>query len=132
MKRLIVMILSFLLLSGCSARRNDATLEEIIAAYKDAGFAVSSGMYDEPLEQGQIGYIQADHPKGDYIYFAIYESEAAAKEAREELYHPGVMGFFSILYGDPSWQRWEVYNNIVIEYDEPEFYDIFEELLKSK
>ena len=134
MKRLLsaIMVLFVLLFSGCAATRDDVTTEEIIAAYQDAGFSVSSGMYDEPLERGQVGYIQADHPDGDYIYFAIYESEEAAKAAKEELYHPGMMGLFSFLYGDPSWQRWEVHGNIIVEYDDPEFYDTFEELLKSK
>ena len=131
MKRVFCIALVFLLLTGCSATRDDITVEQIITAYENAGFAVYSGYYEETLEHGQIGYIQADHPDGGYIYFAIYESEAAAKAAKEELYHPGVSGLFSWIFGDPSWNRWEVCGNIVAEYDDPELYEVFKALFNE-
>ena len=133
MKKVFALLLTaLLLLSGCSSKhRTDVTPEEIIAAYEAAGYNVSANTYDEKLEHGQIGYIQADHPDGDYIYFAIFETEEDAKANKEEFYHPGMMALFSMIFGDPSWQRWEVYGNIVVQYDEPDFMEPFEELLKS-
>lgn len=131
MKKLICILLALIMLTGCSANRTDITAEEIIAAYESAGYCVSSGTYDETLDHGQTGYIQADHPDGGYIYFSIYESEAAAKAAKDELYHPGMTAFFSMIFGDPSWLRWEVHGNIIVEYDQAEFYDVFEMLLKE-
>ena len=133
MKRLLVLLLiAVSLLSGCSSEyRTDVPPEEIVAAYEAAGYRVSTGYYDEKLEYSQIGYIQADHPDGDYIYFSIFETEAEAEAYKEEFYHPGMMGLFSAIFGDPSWQRWEVYGNIVVQYDNPDFFEPFEELLKS-
>ena len=89
-------------------------------------------MYDETLDEGEIGYIQANHPDGDYIYFTIFETEKEAQAYKEEYYHPLAMGLFSAIYGEPSLVRWEVHGNIVAEYDQPEFYEVFENLLKSK
>ena len=133
MKNTFVLLLTMMfLLSGCSARhRTDISREEIVSAYEAAGYSVWIEAYEEKLEHGEIGYIQANHPDGDYIYFTIFESEEAAKAYKEEFYHPGAMGLFSVIYGDPSWPRWEVYGNIVIQYDEPNFFEPFAELLKN-
>ena len=135
MKQLIrwMLIVSMLLsICGCARRRTDISLEEIVAAYEAAGYRVSSKLYDETLEHGQIGYVQADHPDGDYIYFAIFENKEAAKAYKKEFYHPAMLGLFSAIFGDPSWQRWEVYGNIVVQYDKPKFMKPVKDLLQSK
>ena len=133
MKRFFTFILALLMLalSGCSATRTDITREEIVSAYQEAGYSVWTEVYDEKLEHGQIACVQADHPDGDYIYFRFFETEAEAKAYKQENYHPGTMGLFSAIFGDPSWPRWEVHGNILVEYDKPEFYKIFEKLLKE-
>ena len=133
MKRFIVLLFALLLfLSGCSSKvRTDVTPDEIVAAYKAAGYTVWSEMYDEKLDYGEIGYIQANHPDGDYIYFSIFESEEDAEAYKEEFYHPGMLGLFSVIFGDPSWLRSEVYGCVVVEYDNPALYEPFEALLKS-
>lgn len=133
MKRIFIAVLALILLfSGCSARyRTDVTREEIVAAYEAAGYSVWTDTYDEKLDYGEIAYIQANHPDGDYIYFSIFETEEEAKAYKEEFYHPVMMGLFSVIYGDPSWVRWEVYGCIVVEYDEPSFLEPFKELLKG-
>ena len=123
------MTLSF---CGCTQHAADITAEDIVVAYEAAGYRVSSKLYDETLEHGQIGYVQADHPDGDYIYFAIFENEEAAKAYKKEFYHPTMLGLFSAIFGDPSWQRWEVYGNIVVQYDKPKFMKPFKDLLQSK
>lgn len=77
MKQLIrwMLIVSMLLsICGCARRRTDISLEEIVAAYDAAGYDVSSGLYDETLEYGQIGYVQAEHPDGNYIYFPFLKA----------------------------------------------------------
>lgn len=134
MKRLsIILIALVLLLAGCAPQyRTDITREEIVAAYEDAGYSVSSRVYDEKLDHGEIAYIQADHPNGDYIYFSIFETEKEAQAYKAEYYHPVVMSLFSVIYGQPSWPRWGAYGCIVVEYDQPEYFGVFEDLLKSK
>ena len=132
MKRLLVL---FLLLSltlsfcGCTQRAADITAEDIVVAYEAAGYRVSSKLYDETLEHGQIGYVQADHPDGDYIYFVIFENEEAAKAYKKEFYHPGMLSLFSAIFGEPSWPRWEVYSCIVVQYDDSQLYIPFRNLI---
>lgn len=127
-----ILFVFFLLLSGCSSKyRTDVTPEEIVAAYEKAGYSVYFEYYDEKLEEGEIGAIQANHPDGDYIYFSIFETEEEAKAAKETYYHPVAMHLFSVIFGDPSWQRWDVYGTIVAQYVEPDFMEPFEELLKG-
>ena len=133
MKRFSALLFTLLLLlSGCSSKvRTDVTPDEIVAVYEAAGYTVWSEMYDEKLDYGEIGYIQANHPDGDYIYFSIFESEEDAESYKKEFYHPGMLGLFSVIFGDPSWMRSEVYGCIVVEYDNPVLYEPLEELLKS-
>ena len=129
----IILIALVLLLAGCAPQyRTDITREEIVAAYEAAGYSVTSRVYDEKLDHGEIAYIQADHPNGDYIYFSIFETEKEAQAYKAEYYHPVVMSLFSVIYGQPSWPRWEVYGCIVVEYDQPEFFGVFEELVNTK
>ena len=134
MKRLFaVAIVAALLLAGCAVKyRTDITHEEIVTAYEEAGYEVSSKIYDDKLDYGQIGYVQADHPDGDYIYFYIFETEKEAKAYKEEFHHPVMTGLFSVIYGQPSWQRMEVYGCVLVEYDQPEHASIFEQLVKAK
>jgi len=39
------------------------------------------------------------------------------------------MGFFSVIYGQPSLPRWEVYGCVVVQYDDEDLFDPFEGLL---
>lgn len=132
MRRIFLIALTFLLLlTGCS-RRKDITCQEIVAAYEAAGYSVSTERYDERLEYGRVGYIQANHPDGGYIYFSIFGTEEEAQAYIKQFYHPVMMGLFSVIYGDPSWPRWEAHGCIVVEYDRPVFYHVFENLMNSK
>jgi len=132
MKRVIPFLLSVVLLCGCTTYRTDISAVEIVAAYENAGYHVSTTTYSEMLEYGQIAYVQANHPNGNYIYFVIFETEEAAQAYKKEFYHPVMMGLFSSIFGEPSWQQWKVYGCIVVEYDDPDFFAVFEELLKVK
>ena len=134
MKRLIALLLLIsLLMFGCTAPdyRDDITLEEIVAAYEAAGYSVWWEVYEEKLDIGEIGSIQANHPNGEYIYFSFFKSEEEAKAYKEEYYHPSAMWLFSVIYGQPSWLCWEVYGCFVVQYDDPELFKPFQELLKS-
>ena len=134
MKRLSISLIALvLLLVGCAPQyRTDITREEIVAAYEAAGYSVSSRVYDKKLDHGEIAYIQANHPNGDYIFFSIFETEKEAQAYKAEYYHPVVMSLFSVIYGRPTWPRWGVYGCIVVEYDQPEYFGVFEDLLKAK
>lgn len=132
MKRVIPILLILLLLFSGSAKQTEISREEIVSAYQNAGYSVWTGVYDAPLDEGEIAYVQANHPDGDYIYFSFFETPQQAKEFKDTYYHPGMMGLFSVIFGDPSWQRWKVHGCIVVQYDEPEFYEVFLQLINSK
>lgn len=135
MKRVLAaFFLIVLLLTGCTPRyRTDITREEVVAAYEAAGYSVWSRVYDEKLDYGEIAYVQANHPNGDYIYFSIFESEDAAKAYKNEFYHPVMMSLFlGIFSGELYVPRWKVYGCIVVQYEEPEFFKVFESLLNKK
>lgn len=131
MKRIFLIVLTVLLLClcGCSSYRTDITREEIIAVYEDAGYNVSSGVYDEKMDNGTIAYARADHPNGDYIYFNFFESNADAKAFKNSTDHPVMMLFFSALYGDPSWIYVKCYGCVVVSYNDPNHFYPFEGLL---
>ncbi len=134
-KRLAVLLTLALLfsLAACKPQyRTDVSREAVIAAYEASGYGVSSQIYGEKLEHGVVGYIRADHPDGEYIYFSIFENEADAQAYKDEFYHPAAIGLFSAIFGDPSWQRWEAYGCIVAQYDDPEYMEPFQELLEGK
>lgn len=134
MKKILSIIIGCVLLLSCvGCRKNYASItrQDIIEVYEAAGYSVSSRVYDSKLDSGQIAYVQADHSDGNYIYFAIFETEEEAKAYKNEYYHPVMMGLFSVIYGQPSWQHWEVYGCIVVQYDEPDFFEPFRDLLKG-
>lgn len=134
MKRLFCILLTIIiLLCGCSSRyRTDITLEEIIEVYEDAGYNVASRIFDEKMESGQVAYVQADHPNGDYIYFAVFDSEKNAKAYENELDHPFMKLIFSFILGDAGLERMNTYGCIVVSYDDPNHFYPFEGLLIGK
>lgn len=135
MKRVVILLLiiAIIMLPGCSATHNDPSFDEIIAAYSDAGYSVYSQLYDEPQEFGITGYIQANHPDGHYIYFEFFETPQMAESYKNEYYHPVMMGLFLSIYAQDIYiPKWQVHSNIVIQYENPEFYAVFENLLKQK
>lgn len=69
LKLLFLVLLVVFLLAGCAGKWTDISREEIIEAYEAAGYHVGSCVYEQPLEYGQIAYVQADHPNGDYIFY---------------------------------------------------------------
>ena len=133
-RKLIAIFLPLiLLLNGCASSHKDITREEIVHAYQEADYEVWFRDYDEPMEYGQIGYIRADHPDGDYIYFSVFETEDQAKDYEQEYYHPIAMGLFLSIYaGEIHIPKWDVYGCYVAQYKNPAYFDVFQELIKSK
>ena len=130
-KWIAVFLLIILLFNGCAATGKDVTREEIIAAYEKAGYEVWSRVYDEPMEYGLMGYIKAQHPDGDYIYFSIFETEEQAKAYKQEFYHPMAQDLFlSIFAGEVYVPKCETYGCFVVQYENPVFFAVFQNLLK--
>ena len=131
-KIMSLLLIISLLLSACTGTTAAVTEEEIVQSYEQAGYLVYSGKYDSALEHGITGYIKAERTDGAYIYFTIFESETAAAAYKEQYCHSGILGLFSVIFGEPSWVRFQVYGNMLVQYENAEIYDIFENLLKTK
>ena len=132
-KWIAVFLLIILLFNGCAATGKDVTREEIIAAYEKAGYEVWSRIYDEPMEYGLMGYIKAQHPDGDYIYFSIFETEEQAKAYKQEFYHPMAHGLFlSLFAGEVYVPKCETYGCFVVQFENPAFYEVFQNLRKGQ
>ena len=135
MKRFVILLLSFavVMLVGCACTYNDPSFDEIVTAYQEAGYSVWSDVYEKPHEFGITGYIQANHPNGDYIYFTFFETTQMAESYKNEYYHPVMMGLFLSIYAQDIYiPKWQVHGNIVAQYENPAFYEVFENLLKEK
>ena len=132
-KLIAVLLLLSMLLPGCSSAYKNVGMDEIVAAYEAAGYTVWVKKYDEKQDHGEIAYIQANHPDGDYIYFSFFEDEAAARANKQEFYHPVIMTLFLSIYaGELCIPRWKVYGSMVIQYENPEYYKVFRELVNEK
>ena len=133
MKKLGVFLLVIIVIfAGCSPDKHyEITSDDIVEAYKKAGYTVWNSDYDRPGEFGEIAYIKAEQSNGDYIYFQFFESEEAAKEYKNEYYHPVMTSLFAAIYsGNFHYPRWELYGHIVAQYDNPDLIKPMEELLK--
>ena len=126
----IAIALVGVMLFGCAEREpRQISMEEIAEVYESAGYTVSCKQYDQPMEDGATGYLQADAADGEYIYFRFFENEAAAQIYEDEMDHPGILYGFSVLFGDPTWQTVKTYGNISITYFDSEDYGPFEKIL---
>ena len=57
----------------------------------------------------------------------------AAKAYKQEYYHPAMMGLFlSIFAGEIYVPRWEVYGCFVVQFENPAYYEVFQNLRKGQ
>ncbi len=128
MRKVLAIILCMLLLSGCTPEVRDLTCEEIIAAYKEAGYEVS---HHHPAELGDIiCYIAVENEDGDDIYFDRYATATEAQAVAESRQFHVLIWLFTVIYGDPTWVHTTSYGCYEIEYTDRELYDVFEELIR--
>ena len=131
MKRIILLLLiTALFLCGCApSYRTDATAEQIAAVYKDAGYDVSFRNFSQKTDDGIVGYVQADHENGEFIYFAIFDSESAAEDYVSTMgnsFWDDIVAFFG---GEESSVYMDSYGCIVVSYTNEDHFTPFESLL---
>ncbi len=135
-KTALLLLLVFILLvclSSCRAEEVSApSCDEVIAAYKDAGYHVShypNQSKDESTDEVCYVKVWLDD-EYDSAYFNFYESAEVAEAIDAEREYNVVIYLFSVIYGDPSWLWTETYGNIQYEYEDPEMIKPFRELVK--
>ena len=130
MKRIIsaalaVVTVVSLMLSLTSCNDREVTCDEVVAAYKEAGYYVSHYHYTETQVDGSICYLDIDmypEPTGNtivddnFIYIHFFETEEAAKRYKEEYtYNIGVW-LFALPFGECRWLKSRQYGKIACSY----------------
>ncbi len=127
MKRVICIFLCICLLlalPACSSEEREITCDEVVVAYKKAGYSVFHN--HAPELDNKVCYLEVSNADEEQIFFYFYETaEEAEAEHRE---YNGLIWLFSVIYGDPTWVYTETYRNIEIEYTEKSLYEIFQKL----
>ena len=116
---LLLLSLCFSFFSCSSTAPKEISCEEIIVAYKDAGYNVFHN-HDDPIyyDLKQYCYIKVtdpDDPENDYLYITRYFTKEDAKAAGEEIkFHPILWLFFGI-FGESRWLHTGCYGDLTYE-----------------
>ncbi len=132
MKRLIALLLAlslFFCLAACAPKQvTPPTCEELIAAYKEAGYHV---FHVEDCDAPRNCYVKIwQDDEYDYIYFEFFETAKDAEDHAAERQYNVVIYLFSVIFGDPHWLYTETCGNIEYEYSNKDLLKPFEDLIK--
>ena len=134
MKRILCILLlaavTVSALAGCQGKGRQVSCDEVIAAYKEAGYEVSHRDYPEK-EYGYVCMVRIEEEDGDSIEFHFHETEEEAEAEAEERQWNALLWGFSVIYGDPTWLTTESHYNIEIEYDDDALIEPFRKLVKG-
>lgn len=118
---IILIILSLFTFTSCTqSAPSEISCEEIIKAYKDAGYSVLyHGHEDDEIynDLGQYCAFEIRDPdnENNYMYVHRYFNEEDAKAAyKEQQFNPILWLFFGI-FGEWRWLHVKCYGNIVYE-----------------
>lgn len=133
----ILFLLSFCFsLAACEGREpKEISCEEIIAAYKDAGYAVLYHGHEGDESYHDLGMyccfeIRDPDNEDNYMYINRYFNEEDAKAASEEReFNPLLWGFFGI-FGEWRWLRTGYYGDLTYETFDKEILKPLKELMK--
>lgn len=130
---IILLLLFVLFLTSCGkTQTREISCEEIIAAYKQAGYYVTHGVHQDEADGSQLCYIRADlseESNSDYIYFINCFTEEQAADAAETDKYNLFIWFYATLCGEPRWLKTGTYGKIEYSYYNPELFEPFYELI---
>ena len=138
MKKLILYLLTLTLLlslvsCGKKSGEKEISCEDIIKAYKDAGYYVIHGEHKSEENGSQKCYIKvnvSEDEDSDYIYFTTFYSYADAEAfAKDEKYNL-VLWAYSAIMGESRWLKTGSYGEIEYSYYNKELIKPFLELIK--
>ncbi len=127
-KILVGLLLTALLLSGCSAAVREVDCNEIAAAYEAAGYEV---FHQDPSALGDFEcyMVATDEKTGESIYFHRFPTAVEAESYADARQYNVLLWGLSVLYGDPSWLHTTTYGVYEIEYDNDALYEPFADLI---
>ena len=134
MKRILCILLlaavTVSVLAGCQGKGRQVSCDEVMRAYKEAGYEVSHRDYPE-REYGYVCMVRIEEEDGDSIEFHFHETEEEAEAEAEERQWNVLLWGFSVIYGEPTWLTTESHYNIEIEYDDDALIEPFRKLVKG-
>ncbi len=132
MKRVICFLLCICLivaLPGCKQQVRALSCEEVAAAYEGAGYSV---FHEHPAEdQAYDCYLKAENGDGEYLFIYFFPTSDAAEEHAAGRKWNAVLWLFSAVMGEPTWIHTVTYGTVVVEYEDKELYEPFEDLISS-
>ena len=139
MKRIIslLLLLSILFsLSSCYKRDPaEITCEEIIQAYRDAGYVICYHNHDDPIyyDLNEACHMEIEDPmdpEHNYIYITRYFTHEDAKKMEMERQFNPILWFFFGVFGEWRWLLNGVYGDIYYETFEWKMIDPLKGLMK--
>lgn len=139
MKKIIsILLLLSLCFSFAACEKSEAkeiSCEEIIAAYKDAGYNVSH-FHDDPVyyDLNQSCHITVTDPEdaeNNYLYITRYFTEDDAKAAGKELEFNVVLWLFFGIFGEWRWLHTGCYGDLTYETFDKKMIEPLKELMRS-
>lgn len=118
---------------GNSTALKEITCEDIIKAYKDAGYYVTHGEHKSEAESSQLCYIKAnltEDSDSDYIYFITCFTEEQAKEAEKTDRYNLAVWLYAAVSRESRWLKTGTYGKIEYSYYNSELIEPFNELIK--
>jgi len=105
---------------GNSAEPKEISCEEIIAAYKDAGYRVKYHNHDDPIyyedkEACHMEIYDPADPEQDYIYITRYFTSEDAKAMEKERRFNVILWLFFGVFGEWRWLKNDAYGDIYYE-----------------
>ena len=132
--RLLLLSLCFSLTAcGNSAEPKEISCEDIIKAYKDAGYFVTHGEHKTQADSSQLCYIKAsltEHSDSDYIYFITCFTDEQAKEAAETDKYNLAVWLYATVSGESRWLKTGTYGKFEYSYYNFKLIKPFNELIK--
>ncbi len=122
MKRVISILLLLSLtfsLFACTAPKNadDASCEDIIAAYENAGYTMEHHLHEDPvyLEEGiccSLMFEDPENPDKNYIHINRYNTNNEAYTATKEQKYNVLLWLFGFIHGETRWLKSEQFGKL--------------------
>ncbi len=125
---IILCVCTVLAVTGCAQAQRAVTCEEVVAAYKDAGYEVFHN--HSPQFGDMLCYVTASGDNGAAIYIEFYKTAEEAESRASQRQYNALIWLFSVIYGDPTWVHTTTYRNIELEYTDKALYEPFAKLIK--